>query len=231
MVFPGLSHDTHDYDDTTAPVLFDKVVDGKPRKLLSQAARNGFFVTLDRVNGKYLVVKPFVPLDYYSGLSPTGEPIPIPDKDPTVGGSISIPSATNWEAPAYSPKTGLFYVNALEGKSIYYLTDDSANPSGYSGTGAGIGRDTRVLKAIDPLSGNPVWTHRYPNVNNGSSVGPSNLTTAANLLVTGDDQKNLIIFSADKGQILWHQEVSANESNGPITYELGRQTVDPYRCR
>jgi acido-empty-quinoprotein group A len=219
-------HDTHDYDDTTAPVLFDKVVDGKPRKLLSQAARNGFFVTLDRVTGKYLVVKPFVPLDYYSGLSPTGEPIPIPDKDPTVGGSISIPSATNWEAPAYSPKTGLFYVNALEGKAIYYLTDDSANPSGYSGTGVGIGRDIRVLKAIDPLSGNPVWTHKYPNVNNGSSVGSSNLTTAANLLVTGDDQKNLIIFSADKGQILWHQEVSANESNGPITYELdGKQWI------
>ena len=59
------------------------MVDGKPRKLVSQAARNGFFVTLDRVTGKYLVVKPFVPLDYYSGLSPQGEPIPIPDKDPS----------------------------------------------------------------------------------------------------------------------------------------------------
>ena len=83
-------HDTHDFDNTTAPILFDKVVDGKPRKLVSQAARNGFFVTLDRVTGKYLVVKPFVPLDYSSGLSPQGEPIPIPDKDPSVGGSINI---------------------------------------------------------------------------------------------------------------------------------------------
>ena len=75
-------HDTHDFDNTTAPILFDRVVDGKPRKLLAQAARNGFFVTLDRVTGKHLLVKPYVPLDYSSGLSPQGEPIPIPDKDP-----------------------------------------------------------------------------------------------------------------------------------------------------
>ena len=44
-------HDTHDFDNTTAPILFDTVIDGKPRRLLSQAARNGFFVTLDRTTG------------------------------------------------------------------------------------------------------------------------------------------------------------------------------------
>jgi acido-empty-quinoprotein group A len=214
-------HDTHDFDNTTAPILFDRVVDGKPRKLLSQAARNGFFVTLDRVTGKYLVVKPFVPLDYTSGLSPEGEPVPIPDKDPTAGGSINIVNATNWEAPAYSPKTGLFYVNAVEGKAIYYLTDPSPNPSGYAGTATFIGRAQRVLKAIDPLTGRSVWTHAYPNLNNAPmTVGPGNLTTASDLLITGDDQKNLIVYSADSGQVLWHAELPANVSNGAITYLL-----------
>ncbi|HEX4231596.1 MAG TPA: acido-empty-quinoprotein group A [Bryobacteraceae bacterium] len=220
-------HDTHDFDNTTAPILIDRMIDGKPRKLVSQAARNGFFVTLDRETGKYLVVKPFVPLDYYSGLSPEGEPIPIPDKDPTVGGSINIRNATNWEAPAYNPRTGLFYVNSVEGKSIYYLTDNSVHPSGYGGTGAGIGLSQRVLQAIDPLTGNPVWTHEYPNVNNApGTVGASMLTTASNLLITGDDQKNVVIFSADKGQVLWHQELPANESDGMITYMLdGKQWI------
>lgn len=220
-------HDTHDFDNTTAPILFDQVVDGKPRKLLAQAARNGFFVTLDRITGKYLVVKPYVPLDYYSGLSPEGEPLPIPDKDPTVGGSINIVNASNWPAPAYNPKTGLVYVNSVEGKAIYYLTDDSKEPSGYGGTGIGIGHLQRVLQAIDPLTGNTVWKHEYPNLNNApTTVGPSILTTAGNLLITGDDQKNLIIFSADKGQILWHHELGANESGGVITYMLdGRQYI------
>src|SRR6202789_269542 len=220
-------HDTHDFDNTTAPILIDKVVNGKPRKLVSQAARNGFFVTLDRVTGKYLVAKPFVPLDYSSGLSPEGEPIPIPDKDPSIGGSINIVNATNWESPAYNPHAALFYVNAVEGKAIYYLTDNSAHPSGYGGTGGGIGLSRHVLKAIDPLTGNPVWTHVYPNLNNApTTVGPSILTTAANLLITGDDQKNLIIYSADKGKVLWHHEGNADLSNGPITYMLdGKQWI------
>lgn len=220
-------HDTHDFDNTTAPVLVDKVVDGRPRKLLVQAARNGFFVTLDRATGKYVVVKPYVPLDYSSGLSPQGEPIPIPDKDPSVGGSINIVNATNWEAPAYNPQTGLFYVNSVEGKAIYYLTDDSPNPSGYGGTGTGIGPLQRVLQAIDPLTGRTVWRHVYPNLNDApTTVGPSILTTASDLVITGDDQGNLIFYSADNGQILSHRELGATESGGIITYMLdGRQFI------
>jgi acido-empty-quinoprotein group A len=214
-------HDTHDWDDTSPPIIFDKVVDGKPRKLISQASRNGFFVTLDRTNGKYLVTKPFVPLDYYSGLSPKGEPIPIPEKDPSIGGSINIVSATNWEAPAYNRKTGLMYVNSVEGKSIYYLLDTSEHPSGYGGTAIGIGLSARVLKAIDPLSGKQVWTHEYPHLNNANAVGASLLTTASNLVIAGDDQKNLIFFAADKGEILGHKELGANVSSGLITYMAG----------
>jgi acido-empty-quinoprotein group A len=220
-------HDTHDFDNTTTPILFDRRVGGKPERLLAQAARNGFFVTLDRVTGKYLVVKPYVPLDYSSGLSAEGEPIPIPDKDPSVGGSINIVNASNWPAPAYSPKTGLVYVNSVEGRAIYYLTDNSDKPSGYGGSGIGIGRAVRVLQAIDPLTGNAAWRHAYPNLNNApTTVGPSILTTAGNLLISGDDQKNMIIFSADKGQILWHHELNANESGGIITYLLnGNQYI------
>jgi acido-empty-quinoprotein group A len=220
-------HDTHDFDNTTAPILLDRDVDGRPHKLVSQAARNGFFITLDRVTGKYLVVKPYVPLDYSSGLSPQGEPIPIPDKDPSVGGSINIVNASNWPAPAYNPKTGMVYVNSVEGKAIYYLTDDSTQPSGYGGTGTGIGHVERVLQAIDPLTGSAVWRHVYPNLDDApTTVGPSILTTASNLVITGDDQKNVIIYSADKGEILWHHEISANESGGVISTMLdGKQYI------
>lgn len=218
-------HDTHDFDNTTAPILFDRTVNGRHLRLLSQAARNGFLVTLDRVTGKHVVVRPYVPLDYSSGLSREGEPIPIPDKDPSLGGSINIVNASNWPAPAYSPETGLLYVNSVEGKAIYYLTDDSDKPSGYGGTGVGIGHAIRVLKAIDPLTGNTAWTHPYPNLSDApTTLGPSILTTASNLVITGDDQKNIIIFSADRGEILWHHEVEANESGGIITYMLdGKQ--------
>jgi alcohol dehydrogenase (cytochrome c) len=119
------------------------------------------------------------------------------------------------------------YVNSVEGKAIYYLTDDSKSPSGYGGTGVGIGSAVRVLKAIDPLTGNAVWKHEYPNLNDApTTVGPSILTTASNLLISGDDQKNMVIFSTDKGKILWHHELNANESGGIITYLLdGKQYI------
>ena len=94
-------------------------------------------------------------------------------------------------------------------------------------SGIGIGSTRRVLQAIDPLTGDPVWTHEYPNLNGApTTLGPGLLTTAANLLITGDDQRNLIIYSADKGQILWHSKLAASLSNAPITYMLdGKQWI------
>ncbi len=38
-------HDTHDWDSAQTPILIDTTIDGKPRKLVSTAARNGYFYT------------------------------------------------------------------------------------------------------------------------------------------------------------------------------------------
>ena len=220
-------HDTHDWDNIETPVLIDARIDGKPRKLLAQAARNGFFTVLDRVTGKPLVSTPYVPLDWSLGHDRRGQPLPNPKKDPNVGGSINIDSATNWMPVTYDEDTGLFYVNSVEGRSIYYLTDTSPKPAGYGGTGAGVGPVERVLKGIDIKTGKIRWAHRYPNANNApTTVGPGLLSTAGGLLITGDDQKNLIIYTPSDGRILWHAEVSATQSNGPVTYMLdGRQWI------
>ena len=50
-----------------------------------------------------------------------------PGKDPTVPGSLVSPTAggtVNWEPPAFSPDTGLFYVSERNGISIFYLTSN-----------------------------------------------------------------------------------------------------------
>ena len=52
-------HDTHDWDANETPMLLDLNWQGKPRKLLLQANRNGFFYVLDRVTGEFLSAKPF----------------------------------------------------------------------------------------------------------------------------------------------------------------------------
>jgi glucose dehydrogenase len=50
--FQASPHDTHDFDNVEAPVLFDGEINGEKHKLLAQASRNGYFFVLDRTNGK-----------------------------------------------------------------------------------------------------------------------------------------------------------------------------------
>jgi outer membrane protein assembly factor BamB len=54
--------------------------------------------------------------------------------------------------------------------------------------------------------------------------GPGILTTAGNLLFTGDYKRNLIAFNSTNGDILWHFPMLRPLSNGPETYLMdGRQ--------
>ena len=96
------------------PILFDAVIDGKPRKLLAQAHRSGLFFVLDRTNGKSILTAPFVEgLNWYKGIAPNGQPIRDPMKEPQVAGALTSPNSsgsTGWPNPAYNPDTGLFYV-------------------------------------------------------------------------------------------------------------------------
>ena len=77
-------HDAHDWDSTEAPVLFDGTWQGKPRKLVAQAARNGYFFVLDRVTGEHLLTTPLVDpqfLNWSMGINAKGQPINNPKKE------------------------------------------------------------------------------------------------------------------------------------------------------
>jgi acido-empty-quinoprotein group A len=222
--FQASPHDTHDWDNTETPVLFDGEVDGHPRKLLAQAARNGYFFVLDRATGKNVVSKPFVPLNWSKGVDENGEPIPDPQREPTIDGNlltINGGGGTNWMPPSYSPQTGLFYVNATSGYSVTYLTDPGAHPEGYGGSIRNLWSE-HVLEAIDYKTGAIRWSHAYSNFGStsGGQGGPGILTTAADLLFTGDYNQNLIAFEAKSGKILWHFPMQRSLTNGPETYLL-----------
>ncbi|MGH9665683.1 MAG: acido-empty-quinoprotein group A, partial [Bryobacteraceae bacterium] len=113
--FQPSPHDTHDWDAVQTPVLFDGTIDGKPRKLLAQASRNGYFFVLDRETGKNVVTSEFVKTNWALGVDAKGQPIPNPAKMPQTDGALVCPNqggAANWPPPSFSPQTGLFYINA-----------------------------------------------------------------------------------------------------------------------
>jgi alcohol dehydrogenase (cytochrome c) len=206
-------------------VLIDDVTHGKPRKLLAQASRNGYFFLLDRTNGKSLVSVPFLStMNWSSGLDSKGQPIPNPAKEPKPDGVIVSPptsGATNWPPPSFSPKTGLFYVNTNEAYSLFYLTDDDARPQGFGGREAGLGGAKSVLLAIDYRTGRIGWKHDWR-----AGGGPFGvLSTAGNLVFTGNGNY-FIAIDATTGRSLWHAGLTGPITNGPITYLLdGRQYV------
>ncbi len=215
-------HDTHDWDATQTPVLIDGMVNGQKRKLLAQASRNGWYFLIDRTNGKALVSTPFANQNWTLGLDDKGSPIPDPAKFAKPNGTLVSPNqggAANWWPPSYDPTLGLFYVQASDAYSVYYIFDNNTKPEGWAGNDRG-GYAKYALRALDYRTGKLKWEHVWPFGTARSGI----LTTASGLLFTGDPVANFVAMNAANGTILWHAGLGTPVSNGPVTYELdGRQ--------
>ena len=154
--FQFTPHDVHDWDAIQVPVLADIEYDGQPRKVMMWANRNAFFYVLDRETGEYLLGKPFARQTWAKRLDEQGRPIRVPNTFPTPEGTVVSPpvlGGTNWWSPAYSPRTGLFYVNAFDGEAEYFIRDDE-HQDGVRFTGGGqqaVSGD-RQLRQRDPCT-------------------------------------------------------------------------------
>jgi alcohol dehydrogenase (cytochrome c) len=221
--FQSSPHDTHDWDSTQTAVVFDGEINGQPRKLIAQAARNGHFFLLDRTNGKAIISSEYVKTNWSLGYDAKGQPIPDPKKMPQVDGALVSPNqagAANWQSPSFSPLTGLFYVPAAQAYSVWYIYDASDNPQGWGGTDRG-GYTESMVTAIDYKTGKVRWNHKWEG---GARSGL--LSTAGNVLFAGGPSNDLVALDARSGEALWHARLNASVSNGPITYELdGKQHI------
>ena len=221
--FQPSPHDTHDWDAVETPVLFDADFQGKRRKLLAQASRNGFFFLLDRTNGEHLVTAPFIDQTWASGVDSRGRPIRKPESDPSPDGTLVEPAtdgSTNWMAPSFDPQTNLFYVNARRVFSIYYRTA-SGKPEGWGGRDRVLWANS-TLRALDYRTGRVVWNHELGDDESIAGI----LTTAGHLLFSADNGSNLLALDPATGKTLWHFNLGGSLTGSPMTYQLdGRQYV------
>jgi alcohol dehydrogenase (cytochrome c) len=221
--FQASPHDTHDWDAAEVPVLVDAEFGGRPRKMLMQASRNGYFFVLDRTDGKSLLTTPFGTVNWSLGVDKQGRPIPNPAKEPAPDGRLIAPDEggmTNYRSPSFDPKTGLFLVSAHPSFSIYFAKPADGD---YGWAGADYGLWSKgVLEAIDYRTGKIRWTHELGPGGSGAGV----LTTDSGLTFTGDAHGSVLALDTSDGKTLWHAGTGAGMQSSPITYELdGRQYV------
>ena len=163
--FQFTPHDVHDYDAMAPPSLVDALWQGKPRKMMVQANRNGFFYVLDRTNGKFLFGLPYTTkLTWASGLTPEGRPIVVPGHEPTPEGNVSCPwinGASNWYSASWDPLTSLYYVQTNDKCGIFTRTDMQFQKGhgfmGGSSSPEPSDPGQRVLRAFDIHTGKAVW--------------------------------------------------------------------------
>jgi len=232
-------NDAHDYDAVQVPVLADTTWNGTPRKLMLWANRNGFFYVLDRTTGKFLLGRPFVKVNWASGLDEaTGRPVLTP-QPPGSPSYPSNPGGTSWYSPSYSPRTGLFYVSTWqdaasrvqritvpykEGRSFNGgipagggVTFESPGPINTYTEAVGHG----AVIAIDPHTGEKKWTFELHDVTNSGI-----LTTSSDLLFVGGREGYFQALNAKSGELLWKLNLGGPVTAAPMSYQLdGKQYV------
>jgi PQQ-dependent dehydrogenase (methanol/ethanol family) len=241
QMVPG---DEWDYDSVQQMILADLNINGRTRKVIMQANKNGFFYVLDRITGEFISAQPFSRVTWAKGIDPkTGRPIINTevkyDKNP-VPVSPGGGGAHNWSPMSYNPQTGLVYIPTRGWDTFSYATDYDFKPDpnragpGQTGlksntrgltpqpTGPAIGPEPLeggnlgTLVAYDPVKQEIRW--RVPV---GNSRYGGMLSTAGNLLFQVAPDGRLIAYSAEKGDKLF--EVATGIRNGmgpPITFTV-----------
>jgi PQQ-dependent dehydrogenase (methanol/ethanol family) len=221
--FQFTPYDTHDWDATQPLVLVDANWKGKPRKLLLSAQRSGVFYVIDRINGQFLLAKPFVKKETWTkGFEKDGTPIEAAGNTPTVDGTKTCPGvrgATNWYSQSFDPQTGLFYVMAAEDCGIYRKSGKIFGPNPDP---SDVG--TRLVRALNIETGDVAWEKLLvgPQETNYTGV----LTTAGGLLFHGETGGDFAAVDARTGQTLWTFRANDSWRASPMTYMVdGRQYV------
>ena len=227
--------DTWDYTSVQPMMLADLTIGGRPRKVIMQAPKNGFFYVLDRGTGELLAADPYVEVNWATHVDlKTGRPVEVPGAAYKDKGTYIRPGPLgghNWQAMSFSPKTGLVYIPAQDNGRYYEQPSGPVvfTPNQYNlGVGA-IGRNVdrydipykgRLL-AWDPVARKPRWTVEYGNYWNGGT-----LATAGNLVFQGTAAGDFIAYRATDGAKLWSSWATTGIVAAPIAYAIdGKQYV------
>jgi PQQ-dependent dehydrogenase (methanol/ethanol family) len=225
--------DTWDYTSTQHMILADLEIEGRLRKVLMQAPKNGFFYVLDRESGELISAEAFAPVTWATGVDPeSGRPVEAPGTDYRDGEIEIRPAplgAHNWHPMSFHPETGLVYIPAQDIPTVHALEEGWTYKPGAWNTGTdftlidAFPRDlvSGSLLAWDPVAQREAWRVPYPGPWNGGT-----LATAGNLVFQGTARGSFVAYRARDGKALWEAPTGTGIVAAPISYAIdGRQYI------
>jgi PQQ-dependent dehydrogenase (methanol/ethanol family) len=222
-------NDPHDWDSTQDMVLADQVIDGKPRKLILHADRNGWFYVLDRTDGKFLFAKPFVRQNWNLGFDKNGRPMVDPKSGATAQGQVVFPAVggTNFQAPSYDKKSKLLYLTYGDSQG-FAVSAPAVNEPGREYLGRGTGNPPpgppaeQGIMAIDTTTGLVKW--KFPLLQGSLQAGV--VGTRGGVVFASTAEGQFIALDGATGKPLWNFRTGQRITASPISYAVnGEQYI------
>ncbi|KZX60552.1 alcohol dehydrogenase [Halioglobus sp. HI00S01] len=233
--------ETWDYTATQHIILADMEIDGKTRKVLMQAPKNGFFYVLDRTDGSLISAQNYIDLNWATHVDlETGRPVEVEGARYVDNPYMVTPSylgGHNWHPMSFSPDTGLVYIPVLDFSATYGQPEEFVYRPGFVNTGAdgivgSLPDDQAIRDALRPLikgrllAWDPVEQREAFRVEHRGAWNGGMLTTAGGLLFQGTSDGELVAFNAATGEKQWAFSTQTGVVAPAVTYEIdGEQYV------
>ena len=228
----GTPADAWDYDGVNELLLADLKIGGADTPVLMKADRNGFFFVANRETGKMISAEKYVYTSWAKKFDiNTMRAEEDPDKRPGPGHPAkdicpNLIGGKNWQPMSFNPQTGLVYIptnnvcmdwsvsDVSYKRGVFYLGAEfptKEGPGGFLGE----------LVAWDPVANKKVWSIKEDLPFNGGT-----LTTAGNLVFSGNLHGDFRAIDAKTGKALWSKNLGSGIGAGPVTYSVdGKQYV------
>ena len=222
--------DSWDFDSTQQMTLATLTIAGKPRKVLMQAPKNGFYYVLDRETGKLISAGQIAKQNWADHIDlKTGRPVELKDIRYERGANVIYPfggGAHSWMRMAYSAATGLAYVPTMQQGTRYFRGEPQGDEMKVGGLVVGNtpdepGDGTGTLVAYDPVAAKVRWKVPNATLFNGGTAA-----TAGNLVFQGTADGWFHAYDARTGAELWKSYTGMGIIAPPAVWSLdGKQYV------
>jgi glucose dehydrogenase len=224
--YQEVPHDVWDFDAASPVLLFD-TLDAKGRKVpaAGEANKNGRVYIVNRLTGEFIRQTDAFGLQIKDTYMVPPGPVPAVYAPGNHGGPM-------WQPPSYSPNTHYFYTLGSNQANIYKVRpmtpwvpgspevgiqygNLAATPDERKALASQIPPPSGYLVALNADTGKIAWQYDSKYMMFGGV-----LTTASDLLFTGEPTGDFLAFDAKSGKKLWSYNMGVGVCTPPITYRV-----------